>query len=135
MLPLVMDFANPSPAMGFDLTERLSFYQRSSPDLVLALALIHHLRITGNIPLRRLASFFSSLSGRLVIEFVPKDDVMVQAMLRLREDTFLDYNYETFVEEFSAYFRLVRSAPVPETKRILCVFTREFDETAQKRNL
>ena len=55
MLPLVMDLTNPSPGLGFESRERLSFQERGRPDLVLALALLHHLRITGNIPLSQSA--------------------------------------------------------------------------------
>jgi len=122
MLPLLTDLSNPSPALGFGLEERDSFLRRSKPGLVLALALIHHLRITANVPLARIAEFFAGLTDRLLIEFVPKSDPMVRTMLSRRPDIFEDYTLESFLEVFGRHFRLDRSIAIPQTDRTLCLF-------------
>lgn len=119
MLPLLTDLSNPSPSLGFALAERFSFLERAKPDLVLALALIHHLRITYNIPLSMLAEFFAGLGRHLVIEFVPKSDVMTQALLKSREDTFFDYDKDGFLASFQRYFVIKAEVPVAGTDRIL----------------
>ena len=49
--PLIIDLSDPSPAIGVNSEERNSFISRLHVDLVLALALIHHLAIGKNIPL------------------------------------------------------------------------------------
>ncbi len=125
MLPLVMDLTNPTPPLGFGGSERMGFFDRPRPDLVLALALVHHLRIGGNIPLGRLAGFLARLSRRVLIEFVPKEDPLVQGLLAGREDIFDDYEEASFEECFRVHFRLTWRSPVPGTVRTLYLFERE----------
>jgi ribosomal protein L11 methylase PrmA len=94
VLPLVLDLANPSPGLGWANEERRSVPERANADVVLALALVHHLAIGRNVPLDRIASFFARLAPQLVIEFVPKDDPMVRTLLATREDVFDDYTMD-----------------------------------------
>jgi hypothetical protein len=104
ILPLLMDLTNPSPALGWGGVERSSFYQRNRPDVVIALAIIHHLAITGNNPLDSIALNFAKLAGRLIIEFVPKDDEKVKLLLVNRDDIFPDYTQDKFEKIFSKYY-------------------------------
>jgi hypothetical protein len=124
MLPLMSDLTNPSPALGFGLAERSSITARGRADLALALALIHHLRITGNTPFRHIAAFLAEMSEFLLIEYVPKHDVMVQTLLRNRKDTFLDYTLEGFREAFESHFEMRATQPVAETDRTLYLYRR-----------
>jgi len=78
ILPLVLDLTNPSPALGWDNSERDSVGARGPADMILALAVIHHLAISNNVPLPQLANFFVAHCNWLVIEFVPKTDSQVQ---------------------------------------------------------
>ena len=87
--------------------------------MVFALALVHHLAISNNLPLPMIAEYFSQLGKWLVVEFVPKDDSQVQRLLASREDIFDHYNAEEFVEALSAYFELRQTHPVKESKRTL----------------
>ncbi|MBI4474801.1 MAG: SAM-dependent methyltransferase, partial [Acidobacteria bacterium] len=80
LLPLFADLTNPSPSLGFALRERGGLFERGEADMVLALALLHHLRITGNAPLLRIAEFLSKLGKFLLIEYVPKSDAMAQTL-------------------------------------------------------
>ena len=86
LLPLMLDLGNPSPALGWASEERASLEQRGPADVVLALALVHHLAIGNNVPLPNVAEFFARLGRHLVIEFVPKSDSQVQRMLSSRTD-------------------------------------------------
>jgi hypothetical protein len=124
MLPLVMDLANPSPRLGFDLEERLGFFDRAQPPLVLALALLHHLRIAANVPLERIARFLGRLGERLLIEFVPLEDPMAQTLLGNRPDIYGDYTAANFRLEFERYFELEHWAPIPDTLRSLHLYRR-----------
>jgi len=72
LLPLLIDLANPSPALGWDHEERASLADRGPADAVVALALIHHLAIGNNVPLERIAAFLARLGSHLIIEWVPK---------------------------------------------------------------
>ena len=51
ILPLVIDLSNPSPALGWRNRERPAFVERVRPDLVLCLAVVHHLALTNTVPL------------------------------------------------------------------------------------
>jgi 23S rRNA U2552 (ribose-2'-O)-methylase RlmE/FtsJ len=119
LLPLVMDLTNPSPSIGWQNAERDSLSERGPVDMVFALALVHHLAISNNLPLPMIAEYFSQLGKWLVVEFVPKDDSQVQRLLASREDIFDHYNAKEFVEALSAYFELRQTHPVKESKRTL----------------
>ncbi len=85
ILPLIMDVTNPSPATGWANRERESLSGRDLPDTLMALALIHHLAISNNLPFEKIAAFFATLAPSLVIEFVPKTDSQVQKLLAHRQ--------------------------------------------------
>ena len=119
LLPLVLDLTNPSPAIGWANRERDSFGGRGPADLTLALAVIHHLAISNNVPLLQLADFFANVGRWLVIEFVPKSDSQVQKLLASREDIFPGYTREGFETAFSNKFRIHEAVPVKESERVL----------------
>ncbi len=119
LLPLLLDLTNPSPALGWDNRERDSFGERGPADMVLALALIHHLAISNNVPLPQLAEFFARAGKRLAIEFVPKSDSQVRILLASRKDIFPDYTLEGFEAAFSKRFTIVEKVPVRESERVL----------------
>ena len=119
LLPLVMDLANPSPAIGWNNVERQSLLDRGPADLAMALALIHHLAISNNVPLPSLAQFFASLCNWLIIEFVPKEDSQVQRMLSTREDIFSDYMPDVFEDEFARLFEIVEKQAIKDSNRTL----------------
>ncbi len=119
ILPLVLDLTNPSPALGWDNSERDSFGARGPADMALALAVIHHLAISNNVPLPQLANFFAARCKWLVIEFVPKSDSQVQKLLTSREDIFSHYTREDFEIAFSARFLIHKSESVRDSERTL----------------
>jgi len=123
LLPLVIDLTNPSPGLGWGHRERQSLMDRGPVDLVLALALVHHMAISNNVPLPKLALFFHEICRHLIIEFVPKSDSQVQRLLRSREDIFDDYTIAGFEVAFQPYFKIVEKQPVPESERILYLMT------------
>ena len=124
ILPLVIDLTNPSPAIGWENKERMSLKERGPADAVLALALVHHLAISNNVPLSRIAGFFSDICHWLIIEFVPKADSQVQRLLATREDIFPDYTRQAFEQEFSRYFTIADSADIRESQRTLYLMRR-----------
>jgi hypothetical protein len=119
VLPLVLVLTNPSPALGWDNNERDSFGSRGPADMVLALAVIHHLAISNNVPLSQLASFFAARCKWLVIEFVPKSDSQVHKLLTSREDIFPNYTREGFETAFSARFNIHKNEVVRDSERVL----------------
>lgn len=119
LLPLLQDLCNPSPAVGWSLRERMSLTERGRPDAVMALALVHHLAISNNLPFTKLADFFAGLSDSLIIEFVPRIDSKVEMLLSSRKDIFSDYNEKNFERAFGRYFRIVECCRVRESMRSL----------------
>ncbi len=127
MLPLVQDCINPSPSTGFLGTERESLVQRGPADIVLALALVHHLAIGRNIPLPRVAQLFAGLGKYVIIEFVPKADSKVKILLASRRDIFPEYDIEHFEAAMNGYFELVKKVAITGTKRTLYLYKRSIE--------
>ncbi len=125
LLPLVLDLTNPSPGIGWENKERMTLQERGPADTVLALALIHHLAISNNLPLNKVAEFFKNVCRNLIIEFVPKTDSNVRKMLVLRKDIFTGYTEENFVLEFKKLFTIKQSIKIKDSRRILYLMQRK----------
>ncbi len=119
ILPLTLDLANPSPRIGWANEERMSLTDRGPADTVMALALIHHLAISNNVPLGRIADFLGGICTSLIIEFVPKTDAKVRKLLATREDVFPNYTQQAFEEEFSKFFSIRASDRVIQSERTM----------------
>ena len=117
--PLYMDGANPSPGQGWNECERQGLARRANADALLALAFVHHLAIGRNIPLPELAMWLTGLAPHGVIEFVPKQDPMVQRLLALREDIFPDYTEAHFLHCLARTARIVETQTVTGSGRTL----------------
>lgn len=125
ILPLCIDISNPSPALGFAHREREDFTRRMKSDLVLALALVHHLVIGKNIPLSRLADYFAELGPTLLLEFVPREDEKTKVLLAHKEDIYQNYTREQFEEAFGESYDLIEKQAIPGTHRVLYLFQRK----------
>jgi ribosomal protein L11 methylase PrmA len=126
-LPLFLDLANPAPSQGWAEAERSGFGARAKPDAILALALVHHLAITRNIPLESVVNWLLKLAPAGVVEFVPKQDPMVQELLRLREDIFPNYSAENFLAYIRAQAQIIKIQTVSASGRLLVWFRRLSD--------
>ncbi len=126
ILPLVLDLSSPSPALGWAGQERKSFVERCDADMMIALALCHHLYFTVGIPFAQISTFFASLIGSegvLICEFVPRNDSQVQRMLSARDDIFDDYTQHEFERSFQAVgFKELERHSMPDSIRTLYVF-------------
>jgi ribosomal protein L11 methylase PrmA len=125
ILPLVLDLTNPSPGLGWENRERMSLAERGPADMVLALAVIHHLAISNNVPLNRIAGFLNNICNTLVIEFIPKSDPKVRKLLATREDVFPDYQQESFEKEFGRLFSIQAKVNISESQRTLYLMARK----------
>jgi len=119
LLPLVSDLTNPSPGLGWHSRERMSLLERGPAEVVLALALIHHMAIANNVPLPLLAAFFAEVGKYLIIEFVPKGDSQVELLLASREDIFDSYDEASFEAVFSQSFTILRAEKIRDSQRKL----------------
>ena len=97
VLPLVLDLSDPSPGLGWRSRERLPFVERIRPDLVLCLAVVHHLALTNTVPLDEIVAFLAEFGAPLVVEFPHHDDVMASRLLaRKRPGVFDAYNRDNW---------------------------------------
>lgn len=123
-LPLSLDLTNPSPSMGWQQSERLGFAERRNADVVLCLALIHHLVIGRNLPLNEVLDWLVSLAPRGVIEFVPKEDPMASQLLTWKPNVAPDYDLATIRSMLQARARIEREEVVTSSGRVLFAFSR-----------
>ena len=124
--PLVIDLRSPSPGIGYRNQERPPFFERVSSDCVMALALIHHLIVSGNMTLEAVRELFAGIVKRhLILEFVPPDDEMFRKLTMFRRDEFGYLTLEKCIEVFSSCFNLEARASVPHSGRTLLLFRRK----------
>jgi len=116
---LFIDLSNPSSAIGWAHEERMSLLERGPADVVFALALVHHLAISNNLPFDSIAKYFKAICNYLIIEFIPKTDSKVQKLLSTREDIFHSYNQESFEKAFEKYFSIKSISKVQDSERVL----------------
>jgi ribosomal protein L11 methylase PrmA len=118
------DITDPSPALGWNGRERESLTDRLRADGVLALAVIHHMCIGRNIPLREAAHWLVGLAPRGIIEFVPKSDGMVKRMLSGRDDPFHDYDLEHCLGYIGEVAEITRRSGIEGSDRVFIEYGR-----------
>lgn len=122
ILPLVMNLVDPSPARGWRNGERRAFTERGRPDLVLALALIHHLALAANVPLPQIVEWFAEIGGTLVVEFVEPGDPMADRLLGNKAaGLFPGYRIEEFERLLGERYQVTSHLRLPSGGRTLYV--------------
>lgn len=127
ILPLVVDLARPTPAIGWRNREYPSFLDRARGgfDCVLMLAVIHHLMVTDGIPLSELLRLAAELTrAHLVIEYVPPDDPMFRRLCRGREHLYATLSRERFEAHSREHFDITRSRELTPGGRYLYLMLR-----------
>lgn len=119
ILSLVVDLLDPTPASGWAHAERSSLEQRGPADTAMALALVHHLTLGGNVPLARVADWFARLCRTLIVEWVPESDPQARRLVQHRPEASLPYERATFDAAFGARFETIASEPVGDSGRVL----------------
>ena len=127
VLPLRIDLTAPSPGIGWSNTEREPLMDRTRNATAMALALVHHLAISNNVPLQKVAEFLAGLAQELIIEFVPKSDPQVDKLLATRQDIFPRYTSGCFEEDFASYFTIRRAERIAGCERTLYLMERRHD--------
>ncbi len=105
ILPLLADVADPSPGLGWRGLERNPLGDRGAPDLILCLALIHHVVIGRNIPIAEFVDWLARFGADVVVEFVGHGDPMVDKLLRNRSGQDIDYSAEALELALARHFK------------------------------
>jgi hypothetical protein len=119
ILPLCMDISNPSPCLGWRGRERMSLLERGPCDLLLALALIHHLVVAQGTPMVVVAEALSQFCRYLLIEYVGDLDLQVKKLLEIHRERASIYSQEIFELEFSKFFTIIEKVPIVGVDRCL----------------
>ncbi len=120
ILPLVIDLSNPSPGLGWRNRERPAFVDRVRPDLVLCLAVVHHLALTNTVPLDEVVAFLADFAAPVVVEFPHRDDVMAARLLaRKRSGLFDAYDLAPWEEALERRFTVTAKSTLPSGTRTL----------------
>lgn len=117
ILPLLQNVSDPSPEWGWRNRERTALSQRNTPDMVMCLALVHHVVISANVPMSEFIEWLASITPRLIIEYVSRDDDKVRTLLLNREDKYGDYSKASLEQELARYFRVDQVIPLRNGKR------------------
>jgi SAM-dependent methyltransferase len=118
--PLVMQLSNVSPNQGWRGRERKSFETRAKPDLILCLALIHHMIISANIPMQDFLEWLRSFGAAVVLEFVGPDDEMTLRLLKNKRNAYPEYTQDKFESIVRSMFEITDSQPLKEGRR--CIY-------------
>ncbi len=120
ILPLTLDLIDASPGLGWRGRERRRLEERGRPDLVLCLALLHHVCITGNVPVTEYVAWLAELGAPVVVELVRREDPMVRRLLAAKaEGTHPDYDEAFFERALGESFDVEHREVLPSGMRVL----------------
>ena len=128
ILPLVVDLARPSAALGWRNRECPAFLERATGafDCVFMLAALHHLLVTERIPLGEIMSLTAHLTTDLaIVEFVGPEDAMFRRLARGRDHLHADLNHAAFEAACRPHFDVVRTVHLTDTHRRLYVLRKK----------
>ena len=126
ILPLYVDMSDSGGGIGWRGHERPGIFDRGNPDIVLVLAVIHHLAITFNVPLAAQLDLFRDLTPEMVIEMPHADDPMVKKLLVNKRAGIHD---DFTLEEFE---RLLNERFTVKSKMLLSSGTRTIFHVIRK---
>lgn len=127
VLPLVVDLTRPTPAMGWRNQECDSFLDRAQGgfDLVMMLAIIHHMLVTERVPLDHILELVEDLTREYaLIEFVAPDDPMFERIVRGRQTLYGHLSISAFERAAQSRFEVVKSLQIAGLHRCLYLFRR-----------
>ncbi|MGA9575361.1 MAG: class I SAM-dependent methyltransferase [Lysobacterales bacterium] len=119
ILPLVQNVCDPSPIWGWRNRERNDLVSRARPDLVLCLALIHHVVISANVPLDEFIAWLASLTNQLVIEYISRSDEKGKTLLRNKVDKYHDYSHKNLKIALGMHFEIREKLSLESGDRFL----------------
>jgi hypothetical protein len=119
VVALWRDLLAPTAASGWAGEERASLTERGPADLVIALALVHHLCLTGQVPVERVSRWFRSLGRWAVVEVPDRNDPMVADLFRRAPEQGARYGRAEFRAALTADFEIVSELSLVELPRTL----------------
>jgi hypothetical protein len=109
IVPVVADFARPTPAIGWQNEENASLLDRARGqfDCVLMLGILHHILVADQIPLAAILDQLGELTTRwALIEWIPQEDGQFEGLCRGRQQLYAHLTEEHFVQVLSMKFAI-----------------------------
>ena len=117
---LMQELAETSPQLGVNEKEVSSIFTRAKSEMVMALAIEHHLHLTNLISLSQIAEMFSLFSSKyLITEFIPANDSKVQLLIKNRNKDLSAYTIEAYKTALEKYFNIIEETKLDGSERIL----------------
>ena len=117
---LIGNIAEPSPSIGLLNVETETIYSRANSDLVMGLALVHHLHINEKFSFEQIVIMFRKFANKyLIIEFIHKSDPKMALLIKGRKINLINYNLEDFIKNFSKLFEIIEIAELNGSNRAL----------------
>ena len=125
IVPVRLDLFNPTAGYGLFNSERKSFFSRCpEADCCIGLALMHHLRVSGNWQTEDIVKLFASTGKNILVEFVPLEDEQMRQLVRKRESIYGDWTLSDVISHFRQEFTLVKTTDLPDSGRVLLEFSK-----------
>ena len=117
---LIGNVAEPSPTIGFLNRGTESIYKRGCSDVVLGLALVHHLHISNRLSFDQISLIFASFSNEYsIVEFIQIADNKVQILIKGKSINLMDYNEDHFIKALSSWFLIKEVISLKDSGRRL----------------
>jgi len=117
---LMQDLSETSPNLGLNKKEIASIFNRANSEMVLALAIEHHLHITNQISFPQIAEMYAMFSSKYVIsEFIPRNDSKLQLLIKNRKIDLSAYTIESYKTALEKYFNIIETIKLADSDRIL----------------
>jgi hypothetical protein len=117
ILPLVMDFTNPTPSRGLASHWSIAATERFQCDMVMALTLVHQILFKRHLNFDQIVEGLAPFSKRwLIVEFVPPED---QDICQWWSHTFSWYTLDNFICTLKRRFHTVSILPSHPKPRVL----------------
>lgn len=130
ILPLVVDLCRPTPAVGWRNRESSSFLDRAMAhqfDMVMMLAVVHHMLVTERVPLEEILDLATHLTTNLLlIEFVEPSDPMFRRLVRGRDALYAHLTASYFEAACAVGFEIIRKQPIENSSRTLYLLRRRI---------
>jgi SAM-dependent methyltransferase len=127
--PLLANLAWPTPAYGWQNAETHSLLERMANkfDMVLMLAVVHHLLLHDQVPLANIAQLLAQITRQwLLLEWVPVSDPMFQQLLRGREELYGHLTEQDWIQAAAPYFQIDQRQPL-SNGRVMLLLRRRAD--------
>lgn len=129
--PAILNIARPTPAIGWDNSEVLSFLDRARGQfqLVIALAVLHHLLVTERTPLPKIIKLIADTqTPHLVIEWIAPEDSRFDQIASTNRELYRGTTEEAFQLCLEQHFSIIERTALESRTRALYFCRRKSSE-------